>query len=206
MPQLFRLRDHCELKNRVSRRHCQAVTRYLRKLPPTGAFTFGVVSEFVFAAAPVGCIVRRGATHLAALLHPLLSLPVQGPPFIHLSLVPISTLASSKLPSGLCVGSSAPWTSTLPAESITTSEDRARAVRAATTDVAAPTASAAFSNSPRRLTPGSPSLLGSLDTAHPRLGHIFRVVKIAHRFKPQPAGRHAICVNCHRQAHSLLES
>src|SRR5260370_42557963 len=71
--------------------------------------------------------------------------------------------------------------STLPAESITTSEDRASAVRAATTDVAAPTASAAFSNNRRRLTSRSPSLLGSLDIAHPRVDRRFRIVKIAHR-------------------------
>src|SRR5690348_265711 len=132
----------------------------------------------------MGCI-ERGATQCAALVHPLLSLPVQGPPLLHWSLVPNSLAASSKLPAGFCGGSADPWTSTLPAVSITTSEDRARAVRAATTDVAAPTASAAFSNIPRRLTPGSPSLLGFLDIARPRVGWMFRLVNIAHRFKPR---------------------
>jgi hypothetical protein len=141
-------------------------TRYLR-LRPLDPSTFGAVSgAFVFGAARVGCIAR-GATQLLALLHPLLLPPVQPCSLVHWSLVPISLAASSKLPSGLCVGSADPRTSTLPAESMTTSEDRARAVCAATTDVAAPTASAAFSSNPRRLTPGSPSLFGSLDIAPP---------------------------------------
>src|ERR1041385_8252084 len=70
---------------------------------------------------------------------------------------------------------------------MTTSEERASAVRAATTDVAAPTASAAFSNNPRRLTPVSPSVLRLLDIARPRVGRMFRLGKIAPRFKPRPA-------------------
>jgi hypothetical protein len=119
----------------------------------------------------MGCI-ERGATQCAALVHPLLSLPVQGPPLLHWSLVPNSLAASSKLPAGFCGGSADPWTSTLPAESITTSDDRARAVRAATTDVAAPTASAAFSNNPRRLTPSS--FLGFSDIARPHVGRMFK--------------------------------
>src|SRR5438876_4601511 len=71
---------------------------------------------------------------------------------VHEVLSRLRTTASSKLPSGLCAGSAAPVMSTLPAESMTTSEDRARALRAAASDVAAPTASAAFPNNPRRLT------------------------------------------------------
>ena len=103
----------------------------------------------------MGCIARVGAKPLAqpfVLLHPVLVPPVQPAELVHELLSRLRTTAASKLPSGLCAGSAAPLMSTLPAESITTSEDRARALRAATTDVAAPTASAAFPNNPRRLT------------------------------------------------------
>src|SRR5262249_24516346 len=125
---------------------------YFRERPPPlmpmGAFTFG--------AAPEGWIARVGAMPLAqpfVLLHPVLVPPVQPPEFVHELLSRLRTAASSKLPCGLCAENAAPLMSTLPSESITTSEDRASAVRAAATDVAAPTASAAFSNNPRRLTP-----------------------------------------------------
>jgi hypothetical protein len=124
------------------------------RLPPTGAFTFAP-GDF-------------RATQPLVLLHPvLLPPPPQPPELVHLSLLPLRRIASLRTPSGFCAGSAAPSMSTLPSESITTSEDRARAVRDATTDVAAPTASAAVFNNPRRLTRGSPSLLGSLDIAHP---------------------------------------
>ncbi len=77
---------------------CQEVTRYLRVLPPRGAFSFGLVSElplrgaftfgpvselpptgvFTFGPPVVGCSARLGATHSFSLLHPpLLVLPVQ---------------------------------------------------------------------------------------------------------------------------------
>ena len=122
------------------------MTCYLRDLPPTGAVVFGAV--------PMGCIARVGAKPLAqpfVLLHPVLVPPVQPAELVH-ELLSRRTTAASKLPSGLCAGSAAPLMSTLPAESMTTSEDRARALRAAASDVAAPTASAAFPNNPRRLT------------------------------------------------------
>jgi hypothetical protein len=61
--------------------------------------------------------------------------------------ITVADRCSSKLPSGLCAENAAPLMSTLPSESITTSEDRASAVRAAATDVAAPTASAAHARS-----------------------------------------------------------
>src|SRR5205823_8568247 len=53
-------------------------------------------------------------------------------------------------------------------------------LRAAASDVAAPTASAAFPYNPRRLTARSPLLLGSLDITHPEFTDAFRIVKIAH--------------------------
>jgi hypothetical protein len=130
--------------------YCQKVTRYLREreLPPAGVFTFGPVPV-------VGCLsmARVGAalTQPFVLLHPVFVPPPQPAELVHEVLSRLRTAARRS--SGLCAGSSAPSTSTLPAESITTSEDRARAVRAATADVAAPTASAAFPNNPRRLTP-----------------------------------------------------
>ena len=103
----------------------------------------------------MGWIARVGATPLTqpfVLVHPVLVPPPQPPALVHEVLSRLRTTAASKLPSGLCAGSAAPLMSTLPAESMTTSEDRARALRAAASDVAAPTASAAFPNNPRRLT------------------------------------------------------
>src|SRR5262249_45002365 len=149
---------------------------YLRDLPPTGAFIFG--------PAPGGWIARVGAMALAqpfVLVHPVLVPPPQSPALVHEVLSRLRTAASSKLPLGLCAENAVPLMSTLPAESITTSEDRARAVRAAATDVAAPTASAAFSSNPRRLTPWSPLLMGSLDIAHSQVDHTLRIGKMAHR-------------------------
>ncbi len=85
---------------------CQEVTRYLRVLPPRGAFSFGLVSElplrgaftfgpvselpptgvFTFGPPVVGCSARLGATQSLALLHPLLLVvPVQLEAFVHLS-------------------------------------------------------------------------------------------------------------------------
>ena len=122
--------------------HCQEVMRYLceRVLPPTGVFAFELVPV-------VGCLsmARVGAalTQPCVLLHPVLVPPPQPAELVHEVLAALRTAARRS--SGPCAESAAPSTSTLPAESITTSEDRARAVRVATTDVAAPTASAAFS-------------------------------------------------------------
>ena len=101
------------------------------------------------------------------LLQPVLLPPPQPPEFVHWLLSRLRTAASSKLPSGLCAAKLAPSMSTLPEESMTTSEGRARAARAMTAEVAAPTASAAVPNSPRRLTSGLVLSMLSFDIGRP---------------------------------------
>src|SRR6266567_4347541 len=86
----------------VSRQAAELVltnsARYLRVLPPRGAFTFGLVSElppsgaftfgpvsalpprgaFTFGPAPVGCIARLGSRQVPLLVQvPPLMLPLQ---------------------------------------------------------------------------------------------------------------------------------